>query len=167
MWRDLRLTALAEAPYAFGARLADWLGDGDREDRWRARLEIPGSYNVMAVFEGVPGGMASGMPTDDDGVAELISMWVAPAARGRGVGDELIRTIERWAHAGSARVLRLSVAEGNDRAVGLYQRHGFGFTGAADLMPDGLRKELVMEKILALPRTVQSPRRTGSARDSV
>lgn len=37
-WRELRLAALAEAPYAFGSRLADWQGDRDREQRWRDRL---------------------------------------------------------------------------------------------------------------------------------
>ena len=51
-WRRLRLAALAEAPYAFGSRLADWQGDGDREERWRARLGIPGSFNVVAVLGG-------------------------------------------------------------------------------------------------------------------
>ena len=55
-WRRLRLAALAEAPYAFGSRLADWQGDGDREERWRARLGIPGSFNVIAVLDGEPAG---------------------------------------------------------------------------------------------------------------
>ncbi|MFI6820331.1 hypothetical protein ACIBJE_05175 [Micromonospora sp. NPDC050187] len=27
LWRELRLAALAEAGYAFGAQLADWQGD--------------------------------------------------------------------------------------------------------------------------------------------
>ena len=52
IWRRIRLAALAEAPYAFGSRLADWQGDGDREERWRARLGIPGSFNVVAVLDG-------------------------------------------------------------------------------------------------------------------
>ncbi|WP_433718687.1 hypothetical protein ACQP2Y_30745 [Actinoplanes sp. CA-051413] len=38
IWRELRLEALREAGYAFGSQLADWQGDGDREERWRARL---------------------------------------------------------------------------------------------------------------------------------
>ncbi|MBU7600615.1 hypothetical protein JGS22_024025 [Streptomyces sp. P38-E01] len=41
--RLLRLAALAEAPYAFGTTLAQWQGEGDRPDRWRARLATPGS----------------------------------------------------------------------------------------------------------------------------
>jgi hypothetical protein len=39
MWRELRLDALAEAPGAFGATLAEWSGAGDTEQRWRARIE--------------------------------------------------------------------------------------------------------------------------------
>ena len=93
-WRQLRLAALAEAPYAFSSRLADWQGDGDREERWRARLEIAGSYNVVAVLDGEPAGMASGVPAGE-GVAELISMWVSPAARGHGVGDHLVQAVAR------------------------------------------------------------------------
>ena len=73
-WRELRLAALADAPYAFGSRLADWQGDGDRAERWRARLEMPGSYNVVAVLDGRPVGMITGVPGDEPGVAELISM---------------------------------------------------------------------------------------------
>lgn len=46
IWRELRLAALAEAPQAFGSRLADWQGEGDREERWRDRLSIPGSCNA-------------------------------------------------------------------------------------------------------------------------
>lgn len=64
-WRQLRLAALAEAPDAFGSRLADWQGDGDREERWRARLGIPGSFNVVAVLDGEPAGLASGVPAGE------------------------------------------------------------------------------------------------------
>jgi hypothetical protein len=28
--------------------LADWQSDGDRSERWRARLDIPGSHNLVA-----------------------------------------------------------------------------------------------------------------------
>ncbi len=148
-WRALRLAALAEAPHAFGSRLADWQGDRDREERWRARLAIPGSYNVVALLDGQPVGMASGVPTGEDGVVELISMWVSPAARGRGVGDELVAAVERWARRVPARVVRLAVAPGNGNAAALYRRTGFVETGEpGDLMPDGVRREQVWAKVL-------------------
>ena len=88
-WRELRLRALAEAPYAFGARIEDWQ-DAD-EARWRQRLSLPGSYNLIARLNGRRVGMASGVPAEEAGAAELISMWAAPDSRGRGVGTHSSR----------------------------------------------------------------------------
>ncbi|MCM0673168.1 GNAT family N-acetyltransferase [Micromonospora phytophila] len=149
MWRELRLAALAEAAYAFGSQLADWQGEGNREERWRGRLAIPGSYNIMAMLDGQPVGMASGVPTDQDGVVELISMYVAPVGRGRSVGDHLVRAVEQWARLVGAETLRLAVVEGNKNAWTLYQRNGFRDTGElGDLMPDGVRREHTLTKSL-------------------
>lgn len=151
-WRRLRLAALSEAPHAFASQLADWEGERDAEERWRGRLGIPESRHVVAMLDDHVVGMASGVPTPHADAVELISMWVAPGARGRGVGDALVRDIERWARTTGARVLRLSVAEGNPQAAGLYQRHGFRFTGeVGGLMPDGVHREQVMENVVTLP----------------
>lgn len=148
VWRELRLAALAEAPYAFGSRLADWQGDGDREQRWRDRLEIPGSHNLVAMVDGVPSGMASGVPGDEDDTVEIISVWVDPAARGKGVADRLIEEIgARAVRVRRARRLLLAVTPGNAAAIALYRRHGFADTGElGDPTPDGLGHELVMAK---------------------
>jgi ribosomal protein S18 acetylase RimI-like enzyme len=149
VWRELRLAALAEAPDAFGSTLADWTGAGDREERWRARLEIPGARDVVAVLDGHPVGMVTGVPAEEGASAELISMWVSPVARGRGVGDLLIGAVERWAAQRHARTLRLSVMPDNGQAIALYERHGFADIGElGDLLPDGVRRERVMAKSL-------------------
>ncbi|WP_329459879.1 GNAT family N-acetyltransferase [Streptomyces sp. NBC_01497] len=150
IWRELRLAALAEAPYAFGSTLAQWQGAGDSEDRWRARLEIPGAHNVVAVVDGRPAGMASGVPVEHaEDSAELISMWVSPAVRGGGVGDCLIREVARWAVERGATSLSLSVMPDNKRAAALYERHGFMDTGVpGDPLPDGMGNEQVMAKDL-------------------
>jgi len=52
--------------------LAEWQGAGDRAERWRARLEIPDSHNVVAVLDGRPVGMVSGVPlaAEADGASE-------------------------------------------------------------------------------------------------
>ncbi|MGI8868833.1 MAG: GNAT family N-acetyltransferase [Mycobacteriales bacterium] len=148
LWRAARLAALAQAPHAFGSRLEDWQGDGDREDRWRGRLEIPGSLNLTALVDDALAGMASGVPTSDPAVAELISMWVAPPARGAGVGDALIAAVADWARDAGAAELHLAVTLGNEPALRLYRRHGFVATGQVDPMPDGVRREAVMAKDL-------------------
>jgi len=127
LWRDIRLAALAEAPSAFGSTLADWQ-DAD-ESRWRERLRsVP--YNILVELDGTPAGMASGVPEND--AILLISMWVAPFARGRGIGDRLIEAVADWARGRDARSVVLDVVSDNLPALALYVRNGFVDAGASD-----------------------------------
>jgi ribosomal protein S18 acetylase RimI-like enzyme len=130
LWRKLRLHALEEAPYAFSSRLVDWQGRGDTEARWRARVsDVP--LNIVAEWQETAAGMASGTTPNPDGSVELISMWVAPFARGRGVGDALVNAVIEWAREQQASTVALGVLEGNERAVAFYRRHGFIPVGAS------------------------------------
>lgn len=144
-WRELRLMALRDAPEAFGAKLADWQGDGDTERRWRSRLG-GGTHDLLAYLDGEPAGMVSGMP-QDHGV-ELISLWVAPFARGRGVGDALLDAVVRW----SAGPVSLTVKEGNAAAITLYGRHGF-----VDAGPVGGNERRMVRPPLRAERSGSSP----------
>ncbi|MFI5730242.1 GNAT family N-acetyltransferase [Kribbella sp. NPDC051587] len=147
VWRELRLAALAEAPYAFGSKLADWVDAP--EEKWRARLEMPGARNAMAASDGTAVGMATGVPAEADGVVGLISMWVAPAGRGKGVGDLLMSWVEEGARAAGAHTLELTVAEGNEKAIGLYERHGYVATGSLEEVDgDRVLRETIMQKAL-------------------
>lgn len=121
-WRELRLRALGEAAYAFGSKLADWQGIGDTERRWRNRFDVV-PFNVIADLNHTPVGMVGAVPEGDN--VELLSMWVAPSARGCGVGDALVNAVISWAGAFGAVKVVLSVVEGNSQAVALYRRHGF------------------------------------------
>ncbi len=137
LWRALRLDALAEAPYAFGSKLADWQGAGDTEPRWRARLaDVP--LNVIAEVDGTPAGMVSGIAADETGTIELISMWVAPFARGRGVGDALVGAVVAWGRSMKATHIALGVVESNARARALYVRHAFVDAGPYDCTGSGI-----------------------------
>jgi GNAT superfamily N-acetyltransferase len=129
LWRDVRLEALREAPHAFSSTLTAWQGEGDTEMRWHARLSaVP--FNVVAYVGGEAAGMVSGTAADEDGTSELISMWVAPFARGRGVGDSLVAAVVQWARKQRAVKIALAVFEGNEHARVLYRRHGFVDAGA-------------------------------------
>jgi GNAT superfamily N-acetyltransferase len=115
LWRSLRLAALREAPEAFTSSYDDW-ATAD-EARWRQRLE--GWLNLVASLDGEHVGMASGKVGDP---VLLTSLWVAPNARGRGVGDVLVDGVVRWA---APRSVVLGVEAGNECARALYLRHGF------------------------------------------
>lgn len=124
LFREVRLQALREAPYAFGATIDYWSGEGDTEQRWRSRLQdVP--FNLIAELDGTSAGMVSARSVAADGTAELISMWVAPFARGQNVGDALIAAVIKWAvKQGASRVV-LAVRESNTRATDLYRRNRF------------------------------------------
>ncbi len=128
-WRLLRRQALADSPDAFGATLAEWSGDGDTEQRWRRRLdEVP--INLLADEGAGPVGMVSVTAVLDE-QAEVISMWVAPDARGRGAGEALLRAAVAHAKAAGATRVALNVRVGNGHAVRLYRRAGFVEVGWA------------------------------------
>lgn len=123
-WRELRLRALAESPHAFGSTLAEWSGPGDTEQRWRTRLEeVPA--NFVASIQGSLVGQSSGTPADDPSAVELISVWVAPEARGHQISDALVSAVIEWALDRSATSIELWVRRGNGPAIALYRRLGF------------------------------------------
>ena len=119
-FRDLRLRALREAPYAFGSRYDDWVRAP--ESRWRDRLaNVP--LNLVARHDGELVGMASGV-LDGEETAEVISMWVDPAARRSGVAAALVAAVVQWATA-AGRTTYLMVRSDNARAISAYTRAGF------------------------------------------
>ena len=61
----------------------------------------------------------------DDGVAELRRMYVAPAARGLGVGRRLLAALEEQALALGYASIRLETGFRQGEAIGLYESAGF------------------------------------------
>jgi hypothetical protein len=76
-WRELRLQALKEAPYAFSATLAEWQGAGDSEARWRGRLQNV-AFNVIASLNNRPAGMVSATLPDAQNQVDLLSAGAGP-----------------------------------------------------------------------------------------
>lgn len=141
IWRDVRLRALADAPDAFGSKLADWEGDNDREHRWRERFDNV-AFNAAALIDGhvvgVVGAMCGSVDQGRVGGAdavELISMWVDPAVRGTGVGEALVGAVLEWAApsatagATGSVTVTLAVRRTNLHAQRLYRRMGFALSG--------------------------------------
>lgn len=131
IWRELRLRALEDAPDAFASTLAEVL-ERDTEEHWRAGITAP-MVPFVAEVDGVPAAMGRlmwpGVEVHDASV-ELISVWVAPEQRGRGVGHALVSAaVEHLAiHHPQTRLL-LAVVETNAPARALYSRCGFTVIG--------------------------------------
>lgn len=121
-WRSLRLKPLADAPAAFGSGLSEWIDATD--ERWRSRVrDVP--LNVIATLDNEPVGQVSAMNGSSAESVELISMWVAPNARGMGVGDVLIDAVISWSAGQAASSVELSVKTPNLPARHLYERNQF------------------------------------------
>jgi GNAT superfamily N-acetyltransferase len=142
--RDLRLAALADAPYAYGSTLEAERDLG--EDDWRRRLN--GGLWTVASLDGLPVGLAGAFLTEPD-TPMVVSVWVRPGVRGQGIGDALITDVLRWAEENRWSRVVLRVADGNDAARALFVRHGFAPTGvSAPLESDpGVRTELLARAI--------------------
>ncbi len=60
-----------------------------------------------------------------DGVADAKRMWVAPRARGLGLGRRLLAELERHARNAGVRTLRLDTNRALTEAIGLYRAAGY------------------------------------------
>ena len=139
----LRLAALTEAPDAFGSTLAEWRDAS--EQRWRNRVAVA-PLNLVASLDGSDVGMLSGIE-EIPGTVEVISVWVAPGARGQGVGDAMLEALLAWADDRDAQRVVLTVTEDNAAAQRLYGRQGFVATGEVKQGRDGVQ-ELWMQRML-------------------
>jgi GNAT superfamily N-acetyltransferase len=129
-WKQLRATRLAalqDAPEAYESTYEGSLAFD--EDEWRRRA---GAHPVFLALSGEePVGMAVGLRDEGTrpGSRDLVSMWVSPDVRGRGIAARLIDAVANWARADGAGELHLWVVVGNAAARAAYDRAGFVATG--------------------------------------
>ena len=131
--RALRLEMLLNAPDAFWTRYADVAGFD--EATWRSR--IAGQHHIQArLGDDAVGSVGLFVDAEEpDDTLTLVAMYVTAEARGRGVGDRLVRAVLDEARARGRKHVVLEVTSGNDPAIGLYERMGFRFTGEAKPHP--------------------------------
>jgi GNAT superfamily N-acetyltransferase len=163
--RAFRLRALAEAPTAFGSTLARETAFTDTTWRERAERGASGvdSITFVAEHEGRWVGLASGLAFDpdvpDDPRPELVSMFVAPEARGRALGEALVDAVADWAAARRATGLCLWVTATNAAAIGLYAKCGFRPTGEEKPLAHSSALSLIrMARDFAQSRRTDRPR---------
>ncbi len=130
--RAIRLRALSNAPDAFGSTFEETAARPPKS--WPKQLAELATFVV--VLDGYDVGMVRGIRYEGKpGAAILLSMWVAPAVRGKGVGEALIDAVVDWARSEGFVHLLLDVADENAPAVALYARKGFKPTGETSTLP--------------------------------
>lgn len=130
--KNIRLAALEDSPNAFASTLESNLGLSDLI--WIENvIDLP-------TFVLANGALDDGMvrcapdrqvPTD----VFVISMWVAPRARGKGIASMLMQAAIQWAQNSGYRRLHLDVADDNASAIALYEKFGFKPTGELGALP--------------------------------
>lgn len=148
--RAVRLAALTDSPSAFGSTLERELAFDD--NAWQSRAAASAAGVERATFLARSGdevvGIVGGFVEGD--AVELVSMWVAPAARGTGLGRRLVARVIDWAGEVRAERVDLWVVRGNDAAQRLYEATGFAVTDDVQPLPsDPCKDEIRMTCALA------------------
>jgi GNAT superfamily N-acetyltransferase len=132
--RDVRLRALQGEPLAFGSTYSDEAArDLTNWETWASNhASGADKATFLALRDGAPLGLASGMRSDVATHFGLFSMWVDLAERRGGVGRQLVEAVAAWIVASGGTRLTLWVTQSG--AQSFYGRLGF--------VDDGRRKPL-------------------------
>jgi len=136
--RTLQLAALADAPSAFAASLAD--EEAEPPSYWEDFAQKAATDETLAFFiaEEAPhwlGIVGTFIPKDQQDIARLIAMWVHPNRRRSGIGAALVEAVIAWARSRSVTQVHLWVTDTNQQARSLYVRDGFAETGLTRPLP--------------------------------
>ncbi len=89
-----------------------------------ADLVPPGGAFLLARVGGEPAGIG-GVRFLETEIAEIKSMYVSPAHRGRGLGRRLLAELDAIANAHGCRAVRLDTSAYLTEALGLYRAAGY------------------------------------------
>ncbi|BBX02851.1 GNAT family N-acetyltransferase [Mycolicibacterium moriokaense] len=139
----VRITRLTESDWrAFAVirlrALTESLGEKDPQYRkevaftaaqWRRRLRDHAQF--AALIDDRPVGLIAAQRENPDSVY-LYSLWLDPAARGRGLARHLVAAAVDWAREQRARTITLRVASDNAPARAVYRSLGFAIAATAE-----------------------------------
>ena len=129
--RALRLAALKDAPYAFGAKHEDEIKKIESE--WQERLK--NTNWCFAVADGVDVGLMAVDRAEKDRNSDcwLSSWWLTEGFRGRGIPKLMLSWLEQLCLEKKWGKIGLGVWPDNLRAIAAYKK--LGFTDRQKLLP--------------------------------
>lgn len=128
LYKQIRLLALKEAPYAFSSTYDS--ANQRSDESWQEQVESSALGIDRATFiafsDHVPIGIAALYRDQENGdTGELLQVWVHPEFRGTAVVRDLMDEIFRWAAENNFRKVFAGVAKENTRALKFYAKYGF------------------------------------------
>lgn len=156
-FRDIRLASLADAPAAFGSTLVDARARTDGEWQSMVRARTTSQDSAIWLAESAAGNAVGVIAADrprstectvDRNSTELVSMWVAPTARGSGLAARLVDMAVTWAGRSGSASVSLWVMRGNTRARRLYESTGFVVVDHRAPPDDPCRDEIRMTRAI-------------------
>ena len=149
-WRELRIRATRDSPDASAETVEELL---EHEEGWWIDLVVKTVEHHRGLLAGAfvgdaPVGMAFGKVDADHTTHGLGGMWVAPEARGKGIGRALAEYVIDWGAAFGVDRYELWVTDGNDGAEELYRSLGYRRTNSTRPLRDGSERTIVlMERV--------------------
>jgi ribosomal protein S18 acetylase RimI-like enzyme len=126
--RRLRIAALSDAPYAFGAKLTDVLGESPESFAATAARHAASetSTSFFLWVEGEPCGMVGAFfEQTPPRRAFVCALWIAPPYRGGSHAADLVHTACAWLRQRGAKEIFAWVADSNPGALAFYRKFGF------------------------------------------
>ncbi|MEQ8438562.1 MAG: GNAT family N-acetyltransferase [Ilumatobacter fluminis] len=147
MWRDVTLQSLADSPNAFRPTLAE--ASVQPEEFWRGMVGQTVEHERSNLWVAVSGddlvGKLFARIDEELTTVYLGAMWVAPDARGAGIGGRLMQAAEAWGEDRGVTRYELWVTEANQAAVRFYESLGYVPTDDIQMLREG--SELVVRKL--------------------
>ncbi len=156
-YRDLRIRAVTNVPYAFGTTAEEELSKS--EDRWKKRLEGTGEDRKdYAVFAEEDGNLVGTMGAYRERLgkvkhsATVVGVYIDEKYRGQGISSLLMDAlIKKISEDTTVIRLELMVVTTQEAAIALYKKFGFEIVGTVhkEVFFDGTYyDEYIMEKFL-------------------
>ena len=134
--RDVRLKALAESPFAFGAKLSDEEKIPLNEFEVKADLQATSETSTtFLAFDKTTVVGQIGAFIDQTNNAFICAMWVSPYNRRQGIGENLITSALAWLNQLDNNKVYAWVADDNETAKSFYKSIGFISTNTQQPLP--------------------------------
>jgi ribosomal protein S18 acetylase RimI-like enzyme len=127
LYKEIRLRALLDAPYAFSTTYESALKRSTESWEKQANDAAQGSDRALffVINEKPVGLSALYRSSNNQQLGEIKQVWISPEYRGKGIADNLLLELINWGKANDYKLIEANVIKGNERAIRFYEKNGF------------------------------------------